>query len=331
MTVEREHDVIRTEPVADVHAAGSLVAPSRRRATRGLPGRALPYLGLLPALVTFVLLLGYPVLLVVLTSLQHMGLRELMTGTTTWVGLENFRTILADPQFITITIRTFLFMAVNVVLTIVLGTLVALLLERVRRSVRLLLSVAMILAWAMPALTGSVVFQWLFDSKLGVVNWALSSVGIFGDWLNHSWFDTGLSTFAIITMLIVWQAIPFVAFSLYAGLLSIDEELPEAARVDGADERQIFRHVTLPALRPLLLLLTFLSIIWDFKVFTQIWTMRQGGPDGQTVTLSLHAYITGVSQSRFGIAAAISVLMVTFLLVVLIPYIRTMLRAHEEG
>lgn len=332
MTVERDHDVITTQPVADVHrAAESLVAPPRRRTRRATLGRSLPYLALLPALATFVLLLGYPVLLVVLTSLQHMGLRELMTGTTTWVGLDNFRAILADPQFITVTIRTFLFMAVNVVLTIVLGTLVALLLERVRRPVRLTLSIAMIVAWAMPALTGSVVFQWLFDSKLGVVNWAISSVGVFGSWLNHSWFDTGLSTFGIITLLIVWQAIPFVAFSLYAGILTIPGELPEAARVDGANERQIFRHVTLPALRPLLLMLVFLSIIWDFKVFTQVWTMRQGGPDGQTVTLSIHAYITGVSQSRFGIAAAISVVMVTLLLLVLIPYIRTMIRAHEEA
>ena len=310
-------------------APGPAVAPSRRR-RRVTIGRALPYLAIAPALVTFALLLGYPVLLVVETSLQHMGLRELINGVTTWVGLQNFQSILADPEFVATVIRTFLFMAVNVALTIVLGTLAALLLERLGRGVRLLLSGAMILAWATPALTGSVIFQWLFDSKLGVVNWAISSLGVFGDWLNHSWFDTGLSTFAIITMLIVWQGIPFVAFSLYAGILSISAELPEAARVDGANERQIFRYVTLPAIRPLLMVLTFLSIIWDFKVFTQVWTMAQGGPDGATVTLSIYAYITGLSRSQFGIAAAVSVVMVMLLMLVLVPYLNRMLRSEAD-
>ena len=310
-------------------APGQAAAPSRRLG-RVRPGRALPYLAIAPAFVTFVLLLGYPVLLVVETSLQHMGLRELINGGTRWVGLDNFATIVRDPEFVATVVRTFLFMSVNVVLTVVLGTLVALLLGAVHRWTRLVLSGAMILAWATPALTGSVVFQWLFDSKLGVVNWAISSLGVFGDWLNHSWFDTGLSTFAIITMLIVWQAIPFVAFSLYAGILSIPGELVETARIDGANERQVFRYVTLPAIRPLLMILTFLSIVWDFKVFTQVWTMAQGGPDGATVTLSIYAYITGLSRSQFGIAAAVSVVMVVLLLLVLIPYLQRMFQAQED-
>jgi N,N'-diacetylchitobiose transport system permease protein len=306
------------------------VAPRRHRSIQKTAGKLLPYLAILPAVVTFVILLGIPVVLVIETSLQHFGLRELINGGQTWVGLANFQTIIGDPEFITVVVRTFVFMAANVALTIALGTLVAILLERLNAKVRLLLSVAMVLAWATPALTGSVIFQWLFDSKLGIVNWALSSMGVFGDWLNHSWFDTGLSTFAIITLLIVWQSIPFVAFSLYAGILAIPKEQIEAARVDGASERQVFRHITLPAIRPLLMILTFLSIIWDFKVFTQIYTMLQGGPDGQTVTLSIYAYIKGLSESRYGIAAAVSVVMVMLLMVVLIPYIRSMTKGQVE-
>jgi N,N'-diacetylchitobiose transport system permease protein len=321
-----------TEPqalgIARRPVPGSAVAPSRRvrRAIR----RALPYLAIAPALITFVVLLGYPVFLVVQTSLQHFGLKQLINGGATWVGLANFQTIIGNAEFITVVIRTFLFMAANVALTVVIGTLAALLLGRLSRGVRLLFSGAMILAWATPALTGSVIFQWLFDSKLGVVNWAIGSLGIFGSWLNHSWFDTGFSTFSIITMLIVWQSVPFIAFSLYAGILSIPGELPEAARVDGARERQIFRYVTFPALRPLLLVLTFLSIIWDFKVFTQVWTVSQGGPAGATVTLSIFAYITGLSRSQFGIGAAVSVIMVLLLLLVLIPYIHRMIKSQDE-
>jgi N,N'-diacetylchitobiose transport system permease protein len=320
-----------TPPVAqDRRSAARSAAPYRHRTLRTTVGKLLPYLAIAPAVVTFVVLLGIPVLLVLATSIQHFGLRELINGGQTWVGPANFLTILGDPEFITVVVRTFLFMAANVALTIVVGMLIALLLERLETKVRLILSAAMVLAWATPALTGSVIFQWLFDSKLGVVNWALSSLGFLGDWLNHSWFDTGFSTFAIITLLIVWQSVPFVAFSLYAGILSISREQLEAARVDGASERQVFWHITLPSVRPLLLVLTFLSIIWDFKVFTQIYTMLQGGPDGQTVTLSIYAYIKGLSESRYGIAAAVSVVMVLLLLVVLIPYIRQMTKSQVE-
>jgi N,N'-diacetylchitobiose transport system permease protein len=295
---------MKTEQMTDGHRATALLAAPSRRRIRSVAGRSLPYLAIAPALITFLVLLGYPVFLVVTTSLQHFGLRELANGGETWVGLANYQRILADNEFITVVIRTVLFTAANVALTMVGGLLVALLLERLRRSIRLTLSIAMLLAWATPAVTGAVIFQWLFDSKLGVVNWAIGSLGIFGSYLNHSWFATGFSAFSIITLLIIWQSIPLVAFSVYAGLLAIPRELHEAARMDGASEWQILRLVTIPLIRPLLLLLAFLSVIWDFKVFTQVYTMVQGGPDGETVTLSLFAYIEK-TQSRYDLASAV--------------------------
>ena|ERR1035437_2302643 len=316
-------------------ASALSVAPSRYHTRKTAVRDALPYVALAPAFLTFVLLLGYPVLLLFLTSLQQFGLYELFNNITTWIGVDNYYNLIFNspaglPDFATVLFRTVVFMAVNVALTIGLGTLVALLLAKVDKWVRLTLTSAMVLAWAMPVVTGAVLFQWLFDSKLGVVNWAISSLGIFGDYLNHSWFDTGLTTFAVITLLIVWQAIPFVALSLYAGILSIPKELPEAARVDGASERQIFSNITLPALRPLLMMLIFLSVIWDFKVYTQIAAMNQGGPDGQTITLSLYTQILGPSDGQFGVAAAAAVIMMLLLLVVLVPYIRRMVKSQEE-
>ncbi|HEX5012842.1 MAG TPA: sugar ABC transporter permease [Candidatus Limnocylindrales bacterium] len=305
-------------------------APARRIAGVA-PRRLLVYLPILPALVAFVVLLGYPVVLAVSISFQKMGLRELVQHTTVWIGLDNYRQILTDPTFWTITIRTIGFTAVNVALTMLVGTGVALLLGALNRWLRLALSVALILAWATPALTASVIFQWLFDSKFGVVNWALTSVGIFGDWTNHSWFDTGLSTFFVITLLIVWQAVPFVAFSLRAGILAISADQYEAARVDGASERQIFRRITFPSILPLFMILAFLSSIWDFKVFTQIWTVRQGGPAGETVTLAIYAYLKGITGAQYGLASAIAVVMVLLLLFLLIPYIRRLIRQQEAA
>jgi N,N'-diacetylchitobiose transport system permease protein len=306
-------------------------APARGRIAGVAPRRLLVYLPLLPALFAFVVLLGYPVFLAITISFQKMGLRELISRETVWVGFQNYITIFSDPTFWTITVRTIGFTVVNVVLTIVLGMGIALLLGALGKWLRLALSIALILAWATPALTASVIFQWLFDSKFGIVNWALTSIGIFGDYTNHSWFATGLSTFFVIGLLIVWQAIPFVAFSLRAGILSIPTDQYEAARVDGASDIGIFRRITLPSILPLVFILTFLSAIWDFKVFTQIWTVRQGGPDGQTVTLAISAYLKGIAQAQYGVASAIAVVMVLILAVLLIPYLRTMFRSEETA
>lgn len=303
-------------------------APARRFAGF-VPRSLLVYLPILPALFAFVVLLGYPVVLTFAISFQKMGLRELVQHTTVWIGFQNYVTIFNDPTFWTITVRTIAFTVVNVALTILIGTGVALLLGALSRWLRLALSIALILAWATPALTASVIFQWLFDSKFGVVNWALTKVAIFGDYTNHSWFDTGLSTFFVIGLLIVWQAIPFVAFSLRAGILSIPTDQYEAARVDGASDVGTFRRITLPQILPLVLVLTFLSAIWDFKVFTQIWTVRQGGPAGETVTLSIYTYLKGIAGAQYGVASAAAVVMVLILLFVLVPYIRRLLRQQE--
>ena len=305
-------------------------SPARGRIAGVAPRRLLVYLPILPSFLAFVVLLGYPVVLVVAISFQKMGLRELVQHTTVWIGLDNYRQILSDPTFWTITIRTFGFTVVNVALTLLVGTAVALLLGAVSRWIRLALSIALILAWATPVLTASVIFQWLFDSKFGVVNWALTSVGIFGDWTNHSWFDTGLSTFFVITLLIVWQAVPFVAFSLRAGILTISADQYEAARVDGAGNWAIFRRITFPSILPLFMILLFLSAIWDFKVFTQIWTVRQGGPAGETVTLSIYTYLKGIAGAQYGVASAAAVVMVLILLFVLVPYIRRLLRQQGQ-
>jgi len=138
-------------------------APARGRSAVRTARRLLIYLPLLPSLFAFIVLLGYPVLLAVLISLQKMGLRELVQRTTVWIGLQNYAAILADPTFWAVAVRTLAFTAVNVGLTMLVGTVVALLLGALGRWLRLALSISLVLAWATPALTASVIFQWLFE------------------------------------------------------------------------------------------------------------------------------------------------------------------------
>jgi N,N'-diacetylchitobiose transport system permease protein len=289
----------------------------------------LPYLLIAPSVFALVVLLGWPLLRDLLISFQQLGLAELIQRRTVWIGLANYRAVLADGFFWTVVLRTALFTVVNVALTMAVGLAVALLLQAVGRAVRVLLSVALVLAWAVPPITATVLFQWLFDTQFGVVNWVLTALG--GDFTNYSWFASGLSTFGVITLLVVWQAVPLVALTLYAATTSVADELYEAAAMDGAGWVRRFTAVTWPAIRPMALLLTFLSVIWDAKVFTQVYGIRQGGPNRETVTLSLYAYQQGIGDRDFGTAAAISVLLVLFLVVALAGYLRQMVRSVEEG
>ena len=306
---------------APVRGADQVEVPRRRRGW-------LPYLLVTPSLLAITVLLGWPVVRDVLISLQQLNLPEFIQRRTVWIGLANYREILTDGFFWTVVARTAAFTVVNVALTMVLGTAVALLLQAISRPVRVVLSVALVLAWAVPPISATVIFQWLFDTQFGVVNWVLTALG--GNFVNHSWFATGLSTFGVITLLVVWQAIPLVALSLYAATTSVADELYEAAAIDGAGGWRRFTSVTWPAIRPMALVLTFLSVIWDFKVFTQIYGIRQGGPNRETVTLALYAYQQGIGSRQFGIAAAISVIMVLLLVSVLAGYLRLMVRSAEE-
>ena len=133
----------------------------------------------------------------------------------------------------------------------------------------------------------------------------------------------------MIGLLIVWQAVPFVAFTLYAGLLGVPKEQYEAAGIDGASPWQAFKAVSWPAIRPIMTMVTFLPVLWDFKVFGQVWAIRQGGPDGGSTTLSIYMYLKGIGANHFGAGAAIAMLMVLVLVVLTARYVQLLVRTKE--
>ena len=249
-------------------------------------------------------MLGYPLVRLVTMSLQEYGLPQVFGQPAPWVGLDNFRTILEDAYFWTVLWRTLIFCFVNVALTMVLGVLVALLLDALGKGMRLFVSASLIVAWAMPALTATIVWQWMFDTEYGLVNWALDRQG-------ESWWANQLTFFIVATIIVVWMGIPFIAFTVYAALTQIPVDIVEAAKLDGAGFRDIFRYVAFPALKPILLILTSLSVIWDFRVFTQIYVLqRAGGITRDTNLLGVYAYRISIGENRFDIGAAVAVVMV---------------------
>ncbi|WP_415951925.1 carbohydrate ABC transporter permease [Streptomyces sp. KLOTTS4A1] len=309
--------------------AGSKEVRQPPRGRRVLPQGLLPYLLIAPAVISGAVLLLYPLLRNVILSFQQLNRKELITRETVWTGFDNYTKLLKDPDFWTVALRSFLVTAVNVALIMAIGTLIGILLNRLGKKMRLVLSTALVMAWAMPIVASVTVFRWLFDEQFGVANWLMRTLG-FDGYEQHNWFETGLSTLTIITVLLVWGSIPFVALNMYAALTTVGSELYEAAKMDGANGWRTFWAVVFPNLKPFFLITTFLEIIWIFKAFAQVYVMNSGGPDRASETLPVFAYVEGQSQGHYGLAAAISVLTILMLIVVMSFYFRLILKQEEE-
>lgn len=301
----------------------------------------LPYLLLLPCLVIVGGLLLWPLGQVVWMSFFRLNNVRQLRGDREWpwVGLDNYAQILGDPFFLTVLRNTVLFAAANVLITMVLGTLVGLLLNRLGKRMVIFVSSCVMLAWATPALTGAIVWKWIFDDTSGLVTWAFNalpdglSTALFGrsDWTGYGWFNSPLLFFAILTLVVVWHSFPFVAVSVLAGLKSVPSELHEAARVDGAGPWKVFWKVTFPLLRPVFGILVVLSTIWDFKVFTQQYALAGGTQDRSTFMLSIYSYAEAFSPPpKYGLGAAIAVILTLILLLVTGLYVRMVLRQEES-
>ncbi|MFD0262783.1 carbohydrate ABC transporter permease [Kitasatospora indigofera] len=291
--------------------------------------RVWPYLLVAPTVVGAAYLLVYPLLRNLLISVQHFRMAELIHGGAPFVGLDNYTALLGDPEFWTVVRRTLAWTAVNTALITGLGTLIALMLVRLGRRMRLAVMSALVLTWATPVIAATTIFQWLFQSRFGVVNWTLDQLGLH-QFHDYAWFAHDSSTFVILVTLIVWQSVPFAALTLYGGLTTIPGELYESARLDGAGPWQTFRLVTFPMLRPLFALVTSLEVIWTFKCFAQIWVVSQGGPNGATTTLPVYAFQIAQSLHKYDLGSAASMLTVLILLAALVTTLRRMYRQEGE-
>lgn len=305
-------------------------APGRAtRKPRRRQGAGTPWLLSLPTLLLLAAVLGYPLIRMIELSFQNMRLRELLSGRTPpWVGFDNYTRILGDSAFWSVVLRTVAFTAVTVVVSILLGLGVALLMRRVARGVRLLMIVAMMFVWALPQLVAAQIFRWITDSDFGVINYLIDRLpGV--EYQNHSWFVSPTQGWIVITTLVVWAGIPFLAITLNAGLTQVPKELVEAATVDGASAWQTLRNITLPILKPLIVIVTTLSVIWDFGLFTQNWVLRDGHPEPAFQTLATYSYTQAFGQSRYSLGSAIAVLTVLLMLGVMAFYIRQMFKIGE--
>lgn len=261
-----------------------------------------------PAILTMAVVGLFPVLAVMGLSLQQ---RLPILDITRFIGLENYRFLLSDLRFWNSLWNTFYFTVVSVSLELLLGLGIALLLERSfpgRGWIRALI----IIPWAIPTVVSARMWEWLFNGDFGLFNFLLMRSGIIiqpVNWLG----DPFWGMHGIITME-VWKTTPFVAILLMAGLQTIPRDLYRAAKVDGASTWNIFIHITLPSLKPIIFVVLLFRTMDAFRVFDAVYVLTGGGPANTTETLSVYAYKVLFQTLQFGYGSTIAT--ATFLCVI---------------
>ena len=309
----------------------AIAAPDQRPAlSHKIRSGPFPYALITPSVAVIAGILAFPLGFLVWISLQHYGLRELIQHQGVWVGLGNYQAILVDPLFHQVIVRSLAFTFTCVALTVGLSTLIALLLLRVRQAVRVALMSALVFVWATPVVVTVDIWQWMFDFEFGIINYLLTQLHV-GNFIHHNWFDNPLQGFAVIVLIVVWYSIPFVTITIFAALLQLPGDVVDAARVDGAGAWQRFWFVTAPILKPIFLIVTCLSTIWDFGIFNQIYILLNQRPSSDYYTIAIYSYRESFGVTQYGIGAAIAVVMVIVLVVVTLFYVRETIRVAEIG
>ncbi len=247
-------------------------------------------------------------------------------GVEPFVGLGNYLEQLTSGDFWAATGRALYFTVVSTALELGFGMGLALLMDQPLRW-RWLLRTLVILPWALPTIVNALMWRWIDNAEYGALNALLTQTGVLHDyqpWLS----DSDLAMWMVI-IADVWKLTPLVAILLLAGLQSIDREVVEVARVDGAGPWQVFRHILLPLVTPVILILLVLRTMEAFKVFDLIWIMTHGGPANSTQTIAIYAYQTAYQGFDFGRGAALGYLIALVIMVLAAIYLRLLGRTGQ--
>jgi ABC-type sugar transport system permease subunit len=259
---------------------------------------------LLPALGVIVAVVAFPLVWMVWESLHLHDLRMPWLGRP-FVGLANYREAIADPRFRAAMTHTVLFVIVSITLELVGGLVLALVMRHATRG-RAALRVLVLLPWAIPTAASALVWRFLFDSQAGLVNEVLVALHILN--APRVWLVDPILAWIPIVSADVWKTTPFVALLLLAGLQNIDESLYDAARIDGARPWREFVEISLPLLKPAIVVAVAFRALDAFRVFDLIYVLTGGGPGTATESVSLYTFNALLQKLRFGYASALSVI-----------------------
>ncbi len=303
---------------------GAPVATQRGRWQRQL-GRdwVLAYLLLIPLILILFILLAYPIASAIWITLQDKTIG--MVGH--FVGLQNYRDLLFnDPYFWQVVRNGFVFTLGSVFLKLIVGMIMALVLNQPLRW-RGLWRGLLLMPWVAPTVVTALSWRWILDLT-GVLNLTLRDLGLMRipiPWLAQ--YGTALLSLVLVN---TWRGFPFFGITLLAGMQAIPQELYEAAEMDGATVWQRFRFVTLPSLRTVILVVTILSVIWTFNDFSVVWLLTGGGPGHATDVFATYTYKLGFITSRLGYGQTVSVILAPVLILIITILSPLMLRGESE-
>lgn len=262
-----------------------------------------------PALVAIFLLAAYPIVYSAWISLHKYNLKR--PRIFQFIGLDNYATILDSSEFWSALWITLQFTVLVVTAVAVLGVLVALLLNLPFRG-RGILRTLILLPWAIPPVVNGLMWQWIYDSKIGALNGLLVTLGIIPEY--RGWLSDPTSALLALAFADVWNVLPLAVILLLAALQKIPAELYEAAHIDGAGPFQSFRYVTFPWIAQTLLVVLILQTLSAIRVFDVIYVLTAGGPGSATTTLTWKTYLTTFENLDFGLgnAYAYVVSLITF-------------------
>jgi multiple sugar transport system permease protein len=273
----------------------------------------------LPAIVVLAVLIAYPVL--------YTGWLSVTDEAGEYVGLANFATVAKARVTATAVRNTVYYVGGSLVFQIVLGTAAGILLNQRFRGRAIVRSLTLI-PWVVPGIVAATTWAWMFHTEFGIINYMLTAADVVEKpvgWLTDS--DIVMPALIAIN---VWKLFPFVAIMVLAGLQSVPEELYEAARMDGAGFLAEVRYVMLPQIRPVIVALTLLLVIWGLNAITVIYTITKGGPANRTLILPIEIFRYAFEQFRFNQAAALSVMFFAAVIVIVAVYIRAFGMADRE-
>jgi multiple sugar transport system permease protein len=299
-------------------------ASSYRR--QGLSRAQLGYLLVAPALLMIFASVFFPIARTVWLSLHMIKLNQPWLGEP-FVGLDNYVQAVTDGRFWNGLWNTGMFSIVSVAASLVFGLIVALLLNEafVGRSI---LRSAMLIPWAMPAVAVAILWKYMYNPIYGVFNDLVVKVGIFTSY--QDWLGTPLTAMTAAVVAEVWRGTPFMALILLAGLQVIPRDLYEVAAVDGANAFRRFLHVTLPLLRPTIMLALLFRTLEGIRAFDLLFAMTEGGPAQSTELLSLYTYRVFFGFLDFGYGATLAVMMVIVSGILAALYVRLIGTAQSQ-
>lgn len=271
----------------------------------------------LPSLVLLFLVTIYPLLYVLYLSLHR---KLLIFDISRFVGMDNYLFLLRDDRFLNALKNTIYFTTLSVALELILGLAIALLLNRSFMAKGLMRAVVLI-PWAIPTVVSAKMWEWIYNTDFGILNYLLG--------IKINWLGSPLWAIHAAVFMDVWKTTPFVVILLTAGLQVIPKSLYQAARVDGAGDWTIFRWITLPLLKPVILVVLIFRTLDAFRVFDAIYVLTGGGPANTTETLSIYAYKVLFQTLQFGYGSTLSVVVFLCIGCISIFYLRLLSRGKS--